>query len=368
LNHGRVKANYTRKRFPIIHLAALLVGMSLMASGAVGAGLWVPNSFSLAEFQGVLKSGTTHAYRVNTSNDLDGSSSIAFDRNGDVWVTNFNSNSIVKFTNSQIKALKKFPAPSAVVIIAEDVGRNLDGPEGLAFDASGNMWVGSERGRQILMYTPAQLATSGNPTPNLILNAKSFSFGSPSNVVFDASRNLWVVDENIPNGNGGYGELFKYNAAQINDLKPGVQNLDPVFGIASSNFSHLEGLAFDLSGNLWVADEYASLIYKFPANQLGGTGLFHNFTPSVILSAISMRGPCTQSLDSPYGVAFNRKGNLFVSNAGMTGVQCSGSLALFSAKRITSSGSPAPKVFISSSPNGENLSSPNYLTFGPSLP
>ena len=251
--------------------------------------------------------------------------------------------------------------------ISEDAGNELEGPEGLVFDPSGNMWVGSERGAQILMYTPAQCATSGNPAAEVILNADSFSFGSPSNLVFDAAGNLWVVDEDISNGNGGKGEVFKYAKAQITGLTAGIHYIDPVFGIATPWFAHLEGLAFDSSGNMWLADEHGMNVYKFSADHITGTGLSQNVTPAVVLSPSIIRGPCPLSLDGPYGIAVGLKGNLFVSNANIGG-GCLGSLAMFSAKSIESSGSPIPKVFIITRRYGNNINRPNNLTFGPTLP
>jgi sugar lactone lactonase YvrE len=253
------------------------------------------------------------------------------------------------------------------VTISEDAGNNLDGPEGLVFDASGNMWVGSEDGREVLMYAPAQYAASGNPTANVILNANSFNFSSPSNLVFDPVGNLWIVDEDISNGNGGTGEVFRYTKAQITGLTVGTHYIDPVFGIAVPWFVHLEGLAFDKSANMWLADERGLNVYKFAADQVTGTGLSQNLTPAVVLSTASESGPCAESLDGPYGVAVDQEGNLFVSNANLAG-HCLGSLAEFSAKSIESSGSPIPKVFITTTVYGNNINDPNNLTFGPSLP
>ena len=127
-------------------------------------------------------------------------------------------------------------------------------------------------------------------------------------------------------------------------------------------FEHLETIAFDGGGNLWVADENGNSIYKFSASDLTGTGLHQNLTPAVILTATSESGACNMSLDGPYGLAFNGGGELFVSNANING-GCVGSLAQFSTGSIGSTGSPTPKAFIT---NGVN--SPNALTFGPTIP
>jgi sugar lactone lactonase YvrE len=343
-------------------LAAVAISLLMMTGNAMAAGLWVANADSntIAEYQGKLKK--PHR-QLKDTNDLDGPSTVAFN-GGNLWVSNFNSNSIFKYTSKQIKKLQKH-VPTPTVVISEDTGSNLDGPEGLAFDGSGNLWVGAEDGGVVVEYTPSQLAASGNPTPNIILNIPG-GFSSPSHLRFDSAGNLWVSDEDIANGNGGAGEVFKFTHTQITALVPGNNVITPVFGIALNAFAHLETIAFDGGGNLWVADENGNQIFEFSASQLGGTGLSQDLTPAVVLSATNLSGSCNSSLGGPYGLAFNVGGDLFVSNANTppnAPSGCFGSLAQFSANSIRTTGSPTPKAFIT---NGVN--SPNALTFGPTIP
>jgi streptogramin lyase len=353
---------------------AALIALLGNNGNALAQGLYVPNenSGTVSEFQGVLKSGTTPPHRVNTSPDLigGGPSTVAFDRKGIMWVSDYFTSTIVGFKHTAVMTLKSNGAPDANIVINQDVGGNLNGPEGIVFDAAGNLWVGSELGEVILEYTPAQLAASGNPTPNIILNASSFDFGSPSLPHFDRDGNLWVVDEDIDDRVGGSGEVFKYNRNQIVHLSPGPHNIDPVIGIGFAQFGHLEGLAFNALGDIWLADQYTSQVYQFTAKQLRVTGLFQAVTPPVILTPtpITNGSPCSLSIDNPYGVAVDGAGNLYIANTGTTGSDCSGSLAKFLRASIGKSGSPVPQLFISSDSSDANLDTPNYLTWGPDLP
>ena len=272
------------------------------------------------------------------------------------------------FSSAQIHNLKKNPMPAATVTIEDDGSGDLAKPEGLAFDGSGNLWVGAEHLGLVLEYTASQLNAGGVQTPHIILNGNSFSFDSSSLPIFDGSGNLWVIDESVSNGNGGSGEIFKYTASEVAGFTAGTNHVDPAFGLGASIFQHIEGAAFDAQGNMWLADEDADKVYEFSASQLSGSGLGNDLAPVVTLSPVTVKGHCTESIDGPYGVAIDAKGNLYIVNTGTTGPSCVGSITEFAAKKIAASGSPAPKAFVSSNSTGSNVDFSGYPVFGPTVP
>jgi len=92
----------------------------------------VPDAANVAEFQGRFKN-KKKPHRVNRSGDIASGNAVAFDPNGNVWVTNFDGDSIIAFT------LRQFRAPRANIQrqvpslqSPKDGGGLLDGPEGLA--------------------------------------------------------------------------------------------------------------------------------------------------------------------------------------------------------------------------------------------
>ncbi len=180
-------------------LSALLATFLICAGNARAAGLWIPNASNLGEFQGNFGSGTSAAHRLLINSDIQEGSGIAFDKHGNLWNTNFNTSTLTEFTKTSLKRLKKHPSPSAAVIISDSGSKDLNQPEGFAFDKSQDLWVGAEKGHGVIEYTPSQLGSTGNPAPNIILNGETFDFVSPSNVLFDKKGNLWVIDEDLGN-------------------------------------------------------------------------------------------------------------------------------------------------------------------------
>jgi DNA-binding beta-propeller fold protein YncE len=68
------------------------------------------------------------------------------------------------------------------------------------------------------------------------------------------------------------------------------------------------GVVLDASGNLYVADASANTIYKFTRNSSGGLLNYGDFNQTVFAT-----GP---NLSSPYGLALDKSGNLYVANIG----------------------------------------------------
>jgi sugar lactone lactonase YvrE len=161
---------------------------------------------------------------------------IKFDKFGDLWVVNYDGNSIAGFTPAQL-AVSGAPVPFAAVTgsqgttgplaAAFDAAGNLwvvtvydtlseyrasdltaigspapvetiTGvvlfiPQSLAFDNSGSLWVGSLEGSYLLKYTASQLATSGALVPAVKISAVSNSMYLPSAIAFSpAAQNLPV--------------------------------------------------------------------------------------------------------------------------------------------------------------------------------
>lgn len=140
-----------------------LSGPSGIAFDAAGR-LWFANTFSRKLFRyddpGALVGGTTAAPdAVIDTFGFTAPVALAFASNGDLWVSD--DTTVVKLAPDQLEASGTV---TPTVILA-----GLGGSSGMAFDAAGNLWV-TDTDSRLLAFTPAELATSGSPTPSVVVS------------------------------------------------------------------------------------------------------------------------------------------------------------------------------------------------------
>jgi sugar lactone lactonase YvrE len=122
------------------------------------------------------------------------STGLAFDASGDLWVANGATNTVVEYRKSELATV----SPAPFVIISSSPGDAPNQPAGIAFDSSGNLWV--DNADTVTEYTEAELAASGSPAPRVtITNAGLFHSEGPYGLAVDPSGDLWV--EGSPSAN-----------------------------------------------------------------------------------------------------------------------------------------------------------------------
>jgi hypothetical protein len=142
-------------------------------------------------------------------------SALVFDAAGDLWVANTLpatyrvQDSIVEFTAAQLMATS---SQSPVVTLLTDSAGSLNRADGLAFDATGDLWVenlndtpGQASG--LLEYTPQQLVT-GAPVPHLTISGTG-----GSQIAFDSSGDLWAADQLDQSGQPG--ALLEFSTQEL---------------------------------------------------------------------------------------------------------------------------------------------------------
>jgi sugar lactone lactonase YvrE len=267
----------------------------------------------------------------------------AFDANGNLWVATFLNGSILEFSASD---LAKSGSPTPTVSIRDSIPGHASagGPVGLAFDAKGNLWVSDLPDSSVEEYTPSQLSSSGKPSPAIVLSSSSHSLGQPSGIAFDSTGNLWVA--NIETNT-----LVKFAASQLATSGSPTPVVTLSQDAADSSIYGPLSIAFDPTGNLWLSNgnfnhSGPNTVVMFSPAEIALSG---SPAPTIILRAGG------SSLVGPSGLAFDASANLWVANVDTNTV------VEYTASQLVSSGNPTPNVTIS----GSSLNLPAGIAFNP---
>jgi sugar lactone lactonase YvrE len=189
-----------------------------------------------------------------TSGGLNAPEGIAFDASGNLYAA-----------NNTIDTVSKITPGGVVSTFAQD--STLSNCEGVTFDTSGNLYVADQRTETISKITPGGVVST-------FAHDGSFSL---EGMAIDASGNLYVSN---------------YGYSLIQKVTPGG-----VVSTFASGVTNPGGLAFDASGNLYASSLTGNLIYKI--------------TPAGVVSTFAS----SVGLNYPQGLAFDADGTLYVANA-----------------------------------------------------
>jgi secreted PhoX family phosphatase len=165
------------------------------------------------------------------------------------------------------------------------------------------LWIAN--GTNVLEYVPSQLAGGTSAALPHLVNSSAV-FGAPQGVTFDAHGNLWVMDPAGMINGVATPALFEFSAAQLAALATNPKP-DPIATITSTALSFPQQSVFDSQGNQWVTDHNNNTVLVFTAAQLAQSGP-NSTMPAVVISSADFNGPL--------GVAFDANGNLWVANNG----------------------------------------------------
>lgn len=203
---------------------------------------------------------------------LPGASRLAFDTNGNLWVSVPCANKVVRVSAAQLGA-------SGTVTPAVEI-TGLNAPEGLAFDASGNLWIANKGAKHVVKFNATRLSASTSG-PDLTIESRT-----PAPVVntldtnllaFDASGNLWVV---------AFGANVIYRLTPTDQSGSGSKT--PAIQVSIPVGAVLEGLAFDEGGGLWISYS-AGKFARLSSAQLGTSSTSGSpTTPERIITSTSI--------------------------------------------------------------------------------
>ena len=188
-----------------------------------------------------------------------------------------------------------------------DVTSQVVGLEFLAADRRGDLWMSSPSASALYEKQAAHLTSTGYDVSITIATAGPQNQIQPNGIAFDASQTLWVVDAN--NSGWFYGYTASALAASPPSSDPTYKlQLGGVLNGGTITSAQLTAVAFDASGNMWIADAATSVVYELLAGQISGSGV------DVQTYGIMQVGPNANA--QPHSIAFDASGNLWVSFLG----------------------------------------------------
>ena len=201
----------------------------------------------------------------------------------------------------------------------------LCNPSDVAFDSAGNLWVADAGGSRVLEFEPP---FSTGQDASVVIGKPDFDsrgcstptqdgLCTPWSLAFDPSGNLWVLD-------GGNNRIVEYEPPFSNGQNASIEFGQPDFfnricsagpdGICPAAGGQVRS---DKFGNIWEADNTDNRVIRFPR----GSGFSNAENADVVLgqpdfTSASALPPSKSSLNAPWGLTFDSKGDLFVSQQG----------------------------------------------------
>ena len=207
------------------------------------------NLVGVYDTNGVLQS------TIGSSATLNGPTGIVFDGSGNMFVASHYSNSISKFDSSGT--------------FISTISANLNGPEGLAFDLMGNLYAANARGDTISKFDRY----------GTYLSTISTNLSGPNGLAVDSNGNLYAA-------NTGDNTISKFDSS------------GNFLATISSNLYGPTGLTFDSSGNLFASQYHGNWISKFDT-----------------VDRFQLRLGSSASLSYAKGMAFDSSGNLYAASS-----------------------------------------------------
>jgi len=216
---------------------------------------------------------------------------------------------------------------------------NVGGLGKLAFDGSGNLWVpfcgtpSTVSNGLVAAFSPSGLhqfaAGNRHVKPKAALTGASFN--CPIALAFDHSGNLWIANAGTSSDNTP--SIVQYPAASLFEKTPA-----PAITLTLNTFQGLRSLAFDTAGNLWVSvqNNQTDGVYQFTPGQLSTSG-----APAAALILQS------SSFYYPDDIVFDLANNIWIAyRAGNLSANGLGGIQMFAAASLTGSGTIEPAAAV----------------------
>ncbi|HTI58539.1 putative Ig domain-containing protein [Mucilaginibacter sp.] len=227
---------------------------------------------------------------------------LAIDASGNLFIADVDNNVIWKMTPAGTATKYAGGTPGFANGLLSNA--QFDGIFGLAFDSKGNLFVSDYNNRVIRKIDPAGNVTTFAGTQGISAaldgTGTGAQFVAPNALTIDKDDNLWVADDNT---------VIRKITTQgdVSTIAGGGTNLGTAQG-KSAKFDGIFDLTTDKAGNIYVIDNYYALVKKI--------------TPAGLVTVIAGAlppgyndGPLLSSnFSGPFGITFDASGKLFIAD------------------------------------------------------
>ena len=253
-----------------------------------------------------LVSGATNGLGTNAL--FSDPAAIVMDTNGDIFVADSENDAIREMAANGL--VTTFAGQPGVAGTADGTGAGaqFNAPSGLAFDARGNLLVSDTGNNTIRKITPSGAVS----TLAGVAGSGGFADGSTGSALFSAPLGLAVA----ANGNVFVADSRNHCIREISGGAVSTFAGDPqIWGAVdgagtNAQFNGPLGLAFDARGNLFVSDANNDTVREITPN-----GVVTTFAGLAGADGTADGALWAARFRSPAGLVFDPRGNLFVADS-----------------------------------------------------
>ncbi|MDB6174663.1 MAG: repeat containing protein [Chthoniobacteraceae bacterium] len=288
---------------PFFRLLALLFLLVGGTSRALGEAYRWTNFVGRTELYGSLD-GVGNAARFNLPNG------VATDGKGNVFVADSRNHIIRKITSSGVVTTFAGTAGSTGITDGTGSSARFNGPNSLAVDQNGNLYVSDTNNHTIRKITSGRVVST--LAGSVYISGNSDGIGTaaqfylPMGVAVDGNGNVYVSDF------GNYAIRRITSAGVVTTLAGMDHQFGSIDGPGSSaQFKGPSGIAVDGAGNVYVADLFSQTIRRIST---GG-----------VVTTLAGKADAIGKVDAtgsqarftfPSGLAVDGSGNVYVSDSG----------------------------------------------------
>jgi len=231
---------------------------------------------------------------------------LAMDAAGNIYVADYNNNIIRKITPGAAVTTLAGTAGNHGSADGNGANASFAEPDGVAVDKVGNIYVADAYNNLIRKISPGGSVTTFAGTNGVSGSANgtgtAASFNSPAGLAIDNAGNLYVADK-------GNNMIRKIDQAGAVTTLAGSTTTGSTDGTgAAASFDQPEGLAIDAVGNVYVADTWNNLIRKITPS-----GVVTTLAGSGAIGSADGSG-ASASFNQPYGIAVDIDGTIYVAD------------------------------------------------------